>query len=476
MLTLCFVSFYDIKEYILSLKLAFEQHLYKIENYPLYRFAYDQNDKLDNYSVHLVKYLQKIQPDVVFWIFLDVDIDTFRQVRASLPKSTQLVMYLADQTPINESFLAKLKNFDYLVIHHLESVKKIVDYSAMPLERILYLPPCYDNTMFKPGDKPVEKYHSDLVYLNYNYNEQIEQLVRQLVEFSANRKLRFSIYGSSQYRATFPDNYVSSYGYLEQPLITNSAKLVITDDPNQVIRIMGQKRLFAGVGMGMTEYTSLYIGEYHQIDTQKLERLLTNGDQYLKELEAAMEQLTESTYENMATKLHQKMCLDRFDAEFYQKTFYPDVRMVDPSTIKRHYLETGMVDRVFPAKFTVPKQFDDISYKKSLESASTPHYDNPHYLYYHWKRHSNNLAYIRNDEIDLSQIMTHTQMRPNISFNNLCQLFKVFIDFHNDGGDQTQLLVRFAQIVGESPNVDLNSCLKMFFQWKETVCGLYLDK
>ena len=157
MLKLAFISFYDIKEYILSLKLAFEQHLYTVENYPLYRYAYDENDKIENYPAHLTKYLQKIQPDVVFWIFLDVDIDVFKLVRHSLKKETKMILYLADKTAINDVFLVKLSYFDYVLTHHISCLEEIAEKSDLDINKILYLPPCYDNILIKNKIKILDK-------------------------------------------------------------------------------------------------------------------------------------------------------------------------------------------------------------------------------------------------------------------------------------------------------------------------------
>ena len=218
MFKICFISFYDIKEYILSLKIAFESQLYTVENYPLFRFAFDSNDKIEDYPVHMIKYMQRVEADVIFWIFMDVPIDVFRLVRSSLPNA-KLVMYLADATPVDDVFLAKLKHFDYVVTHQLDSVENICQYSDMSPDQILYLPPCYDNLLFKPVASPPDKYVSDLVYLNYQYNDRIEQLIRQLVDFSQERNLILKLYGTTQFKIHFPDHYVANYSYLDMPLI-----------------------------------------------------------------------------------------------------------------------------------------------------------------------------------------------------------------------------------------------------------------
>jgi hypothetical protein len=475
MLKICFISFYDIKEYILSLKLAFEEHLYTVENYPLFRFAYDQNDKLENFQVHLVKFLQKIETDLVFWIFLDVDIDVFKLVRSSLPKATRLIMYLADPTPVNDVFLAKLRHFDYVVSHHLETVELISQHAAIDVERILYVPPCFDDLLFKPDQKVPDKYRTDLVYLNYGLDGDVESLVRQLVAFSRENGLSFRIWGSPQFRTDFSDHYQASYTYLEQPLINQGARLVVCDDPSQVAKIFGQRKVFAGVGERMSEYGSLYIGPHTGIDGDKLKRLIEEPERALRDLESVIEQITEATYQFLVGRIHQKVALDLFSIDFYQK-FYPDQSWKDRGEAVQHYLEKGFLERTCPVPYQVPKNFDDIAYAKALSNSRAVYHDNRPYLYYHWRRHSNDLAFISDEQIDLSQIIVNSNTRPNISFRNMCQLFKVLIDLYQDNSTPEELLPELSRVVGESPTVDLNLCLRMFFQWKEQVSQLYLDK
>ena len=222
MLKICFISFYEIKEYILSIKLGFEGLLYTVENYPLFRYAYDANDKVEHCDQHMATTIQNMDPDVVFCIFSDVNIDYFKLLKNSLNRQTIFILYLPDFCVVDDIFLQKVRYFDFLVVHKAEIVESIISLSDYDLDRVLLLPPCFDHTLYHAGVKPDAKYNSDLVYLNYVYDENSLSAVQALAAWAETRGLVFKIYGSVAYGEVCTKNYCGGFSYIEYPVICKS--------------------------------------------------------------------------------------------------------------------------------------------------------------------------------------------------------------------------------------------------------------
>ena len=113
MFKLCLVSFYGVKEYILSLKNCFEDKLYTVFNYPLFQYAYDENDKIEDYCTHFIKYQEKIKPDILMESSSHTDeaIEDAREVMESIGGKVIVIPYYPSQssTSIKEKINGKNK-------------------------------------------------------------------------------------------------------------------------------------------------------------------------------------------------------------------------------------------------------------------------------------------------------------------------------------------------------------------------------
>jgi len=75
------VSYYDLKEYLLNIKNLLQDFNYEVTYYPLFQYAYDTNDKIDNYKEHFNNHIEKHRIDIILWWFLDVPLDVFRFIK-----------------------------------------------------------------------------------------------------------------------------------------------------------------------------------------------------------------------------------------------------------------------------------------------------------------------------------------------------------------------------------------------------------
>lgn len=472
MKSICFVSFYEIKEYINSIKNGFDNYLYTIYNYPLYKYIYDSNDKIDNYEIHFLKYISKLEPDIMFWVFFDSNNNSIINKSRKTLKNTIMIAYLMDYKQVCDQFVQSLNNFDIIIINNLKLVDKLVDLSIVEHNKILYIPMCYDDNLYKPLPNLDQSKFTDLLYINNIFDADRVSLIKQLVNYSVDHGTKLSLYGSIKYQEIYPQYYVSTYSYYDLPIIINNCKLVICDDINMVPKILACNKKIAGIGIDMLALSDYYIGYYQQIDTDKLTKLINNN--FNLSTTPMYYKYTSYTYKNMITKLHSKLCIKYFDIDFYQKTYNLNFNENAELGIQ-HWLKIGIKSNFLPMYFKVPNNFDDQNYANSLKTQNIAFNGNKHYLYYHWKNFSNNHNFIT----DASSIDMINEFDPKlkiiINTDNLINILSMFSKIDRNIDEIDVSLKRLSDILDGNYNIDINWCLKYYFKMNDQTCNLYLE-
>lgn len=118
------ISFYELKEFLLCVKKCFEQYCFEVINYPLFMYAYDKHDKIDNYAEHMNKFIANNGVNIVLWWFLDVPVSVFNTIKCN-NKDVIFVMYNSDD-PVNltSELFEKAKIFDVILTPTQNSVDK----------------------------------------------------------------------------------------------------------------------------------------------------------------------------------------------------------------------------------------------------------------------------------------------------------------------------------------------------------------
>src|SRR5687768_16464138 len=86
MKTILLISYYGFKDSLNSAKESLEKFGYKLETYPLFKYAYDMNDKLPDYVEHFENYINEINPDIFLWWFIGIPAENISYIRDKFPK------------------------------------------------------------------------------------------------------------------------------------------------------------------------------------------------------------------------------------------------------------------------------------------------------------------------------------------------------------------------------------------------------
>ena len=79
--TIVFVTFYGFDDDLRSVRKAMTGHGFRVLSYPLYRFARDENDRLNDVVDHMNKFLAYTLPRVVIWFYADIEPEQFLRIR-----------------------------------------------------------------------------------------------------------------------------------------------------------------------------------------------------------------------------------------------------------------------------------------------------------------------------------------------------------------------------------------------------------
>ena len=71
-----------------------------------------------------------------------------------------------DYKQVCDQFVQSLNNFDIIIINNLKLVDKLVDLSIVEHNKILYIPMCYDDNLYKPLPNLDQSKFTDLLYIN----------------------------------------------------------------------------------------------------------------------------------------------------------------------------------------------------------------------------------------------------------------------------------------------------------------------
>src|SRR5436190_24234744 len=80
------IGFYELKEYLTSVVYNLEFYNYTVFSYPLFRYAYDQYDKIENFDKNLSDYIKNNNIEIVLWWFIDVSPSVFELVKKNNPQ------------------------------------------------------------------------------------------------------------------------------------------------------------------------------------------------------------------------------------------------------------------------------------------------------------------------------------------------------------------------------------------------------
>uniref|UniRef100_A0A6C0E2F8 Uncharacterized protein n=1 Tax=viral metagenome TaxID=1070528 RepID=A0A6C0E2F8_9ZZZZ len=409
------VSFYELKEYLLSISDIFiDTYKWDVCYYPLFMYYKDEHNKIDNYKEHFSEFISENKPDIILWWYYGVPIDIIHYIKLKHPEIFYIIYEYSKDTD------DKLLLFDYILTeNHLNLPNKQIDYFQFGYDKMLYRK--YNENELASIDKKyicdVSLYSNDIVNNITNKNRVLE-----IEKYCITNDLKFNQYGSEK----LCSSHIHNYNYYNLPQMLNSSK----------INIVSSNIIFGSISCG----TDTLLFDENIIDN------LENNNY----IEHPKNNYSWNKFCELIFIAYNKKI---FDYDFYVKTYKLDI--TDKTLIYKHWqdklLEKNIID--IPYKISIPDNFDLESYK----SLFNINYDNEYY-YIQWFMCGKDKNFIK---IPKKQDLILDGNKYNIQTNKMFELFYGFnmISSHTNIYDGFDIV---SKITKNSPNLDINELVKMY--------------
>lgn len=228
------ISYYELKESLELAANALSNIGYIVNNYPLFKYVYDVNDKLYNYKDHFNNFLQNEKPDIILWWFINIPTDIFAYI---CKNNTALhVLYNWDD-PWSwqvESLDLKGKS-KYLDLATGTCEETLQDYLKYGAKNAIYLHPGFDPKIHYPfSSEESNEYKCDIsicctnLYGEDIYNDQYirrKDLIDKIYEESNLLNIKFHIYGPEYLQKIYPNSYRGFIKYYDISKVISNSKI-----------------------------------------------------------------------------------------------------------------------------------------------------------------------------------------------------------------------------------------------------------
>lgn len=486
MLHITILSYYELKESLLSASNALQAIGYQVDNYPLLRYYADPHDRREDCLEHCIQSLKKSNPHVLLWWYVGVPVNFIRAVKKELDKCFWILNSWDDPYSFSlQNYDKKLKYFD-LAISSCKS--SVFDYLANGCKDAIYRPPGFDPAIHKPESDIQFEYDISFccttLYRNAkDYPSQLVSrydIVKMLTKMPS---IKFGLFGPLEFKQEFPDHYIrflnyektneifnksrinlcthvvgNQEGYFNErvPLVLGSGGLLMTDD------VQGLKQIFR------ENEHCIY---YHSLN--ELKDKVTEVLNYYEKYEIIKKQghqcaLQNHTWTIWADAVHIKICSRYFDSQFYQNTFN-----LDKTKATWHsWIMEGRFKKHFPFRYEVPQNFSITRYKKNashlVESISS--FSNDAYVFWHYWMHASNQEKVElishQSELSTDQSFNLFEMNRQNSQINYLDFISLFNSLMSVYNNNFHALEEVAKITSRNPNFNITQIqqiLKHYF-------------
>ena len=467
------ITFYGFKDYFLYIKEQLEILDYEVYDYPLFKYAYDVNDKIDKYEIHMNKYINEISPDIILWWFLGIPISVVKYIKDNHPNIFYIMHNSDDPVNVCEDILEKAKMFNLIISPCLDSVSVYKLYSET--SNVIFTPSGYNpNIFYKIDDIGMveSKYHSDISFFctdlysgNKFENTQFIKrriLIDELVQYSDKNNKIFKLWGPNTLKQYYKNNYVSHLSNEELNLVYNCSKLNVTTHPfsfknkcvsRDEITIFGSGGLvFMDKATGLDE---LFIPNKHciYIDKDSIEDQLNDIFSNIKKYDITRNNAHKLVKNNYTWNHWIDTVHIEITKHFFSPNIYKELNNIVCNTndLWGHWLKIGKSKGLLCTKQNIPSNFKYELYAldNNLSDKSKE------YLYNHWSKNGKETKYslIKNKSIDTGDL----NLIPEICIDIFQKLNKIKNkNTTNEGLDDLQ------QLLDGNPGIDINKIIDKY--------------
>lgn len=425
------IIYYEIVDYLLSIKNQLEKFHMDVIIYPLFKYAYDVNSKIINYKEDLNKFIVNNEPDIVLWWFLDVPLDVFTFVIQN-NRNAYYIMYNSDDPEnLDKELFDKCKLFDLIITPCEESIYL---YKTFSDKTACFIPFGYDENDIYSLPKELytgedyENYSCDIcIHIQNLYSDEKKYphqfvcctgFINDIIKYCKEKKKKIYIYGPYIINDFFPQYYRGLLPYSKQKFAYNFSKINITLHLNCKISLHTNNILFPMLASGnilmidrvknfdkiLTDSKDcIFIDDKNYIN--QVNEILENYNKYEYIKTNAIETAKKYSWYNWVKKIVYHYSIEHFDGDFYSKLYN-----IDKNENLLEYWKNRFDDKMeICYKFNVPKNFLCNKYRN--DNFLHKYSDELSYLDWHMK--SKNDKYLsnipkqnKNKHIDLENHIT----------------------------------------------------------------------
>lgn len=409
------ICFYELKDYLLNIEENFNNLLYTVYSYPLFRYAYDKHDKITNYKEHLSDHISNIKPDIILWWFIDVPNNIFTYIKER-NIDTYFILYNNDDvTNMSADLLKKASIFDLIIVPCKENIIKYKVHSKV--SNIIYSPPCHDPLFFFPitpqniysvNMENTELFTCDIsivchdLYIDTSYyncqyiNRKI--LIDDIITYCMTNKKIFKIFGSPNIKEYYPNYYHGEINYMDLNKLYNLSKInIVTHSFSNKSMYVNEhvSEILASGGLLLMDKNKdiekilgtdicIFLDKIKYVS--QINYILNNYDEYNTVKQKAHIFSHNFTWKKWTDKVHVEI-----SRHFFNDTIYQDLYELDKETGTWNYwMENGLNNNHICYDFQVPNCFKYQDYANELKIS----HRSTKYIYLHWRINSKNNIYM----------------------------------------------------------------------------------
>jgi hypothetical protein len=489
------VGFYELKDHMICIRECFEDLNYIVTDYPLFQYAYDSNDRVDDYNEHMDDYIKKANPDIILWYFADVKPQLFKYIKKSNNHIIQLLFNFDDPINFNSNLINICKNMDIVVTSCEENIYKYTHLAGV--EYVKFIPFGFDEEYFHKIDlfdeslksidqqsiesidseKNIKKFTCDISMIVYNmydimyYGDQYinrKDLLDIISNYCNTKNYKFNLYGTPSLNELYPDHYVGEISYLDQNKLFNYSKINIVThaDSTKKLQITDLEMKIMGSGgllvMDPVHQSHNIIFKHNEncyiLDKNKIvddfDNILQNYDAYDVIKENGINTALQYNWKNWTKNVHILINKANFNQELYKELYD-----IDEDIGFDHWLANGSNRICY--NVSVPVSFDHVSYKEVVE-LDPDKYRSRDKIYIHWLENSRDNVYMKkqnsnNTTMDIGKIGTVE--------DQIIECWSLFTKIRSiqDQHIKNTHIDMLGSVVHNSPSMDINSVLKLYF-------------
>lgn len=468
-----FIIYYEAIEYLLCIKEQLEKFLFEVITYPLFRYAYDSNDKINNYQEHLNQFINDNEPDIILWWFIDVPISVFKYIKESNKKIYFILHNFDDPVNLSNDIFEKCKLFDLVITPCKNSIYLYKLFSKSM--NVIYQPIGFDQNYYFPiknlTETQFDKYKCDIaIYCNNLFidkdfypNQYINtyDLIKNIVEYSKKNNKKFNIYGTHIIKEYFPENYFGNVSYCDINLIYNNSHIVLTTHADSETSVINDT-VMTILGTGSILFIDK-IKDINNILTNNVNCIMMEKDNYVDQIDEVLNKYSsydfmkenavnisfKYTWEIWTKQIFIQYSLAKFDNDFYSLLYGLDVQ-----NLINYWTTTGINNMDICYNFNVPDFFDHQSYIETTNLISV----SKEYTYMHWRRFSKNIKFI----IKQKQKQNFDPENFGITieqYYQICNVLNKIKSGHNKTGDLFELF----RVCNNIPYIKINDIIEQYY-------------